>query len=48
MGDAVKRFAAWLRYRRRLSRFVALYQVHGYEISPAVFEQLKQEARHER
>ena len=44
----MKRLAAWLRYRRRLSRFIALYECHGYDISPAVYEQLKQEARFER
>lgn len=43
----MNRVVRWLLYQRILSRFVALYESGGYDISPIVYEQLKQCAREE-
>lgn len=43
----MNRVTGWLLYQRILSRFVALYESGGYDISPIVYQQLKQCAREE-
>ena len=43
----MNRIVGWLLYQRILSRFVALYESGGYDISPIVYQQLKQCAREE-
>jgi hypothetical protein len=43
----VNRIVAWLAYQRILSRFVALYESSGYDVSPPVYRQLQQCAREE-
>jgi len=39
------RLAAWWRYRRRLARFLDIYDALGYRVSPPVYRQLQQHAR---
>ena len=43
----MRRLARWFRYRRRLARYIGVYHDAGYSVSPAVYRQLRDQARQE-